>query len=78
MRLCGRNTQGVRIMKLAEGSQVVAVCRAEPEEEIPAEDPEGTGDGAAEKTEPASDLDLNLPETGENGNPTEEDPNRIE
>jgi len=37
VRLCGRATQGVRIMKLAEGSQVVAVCRAEPEEEEPEE-----------------------------------------
>jgi DNA gyrase subunit A len=41
VRLCGRATQGVRIMKLAEGSQVVAVCRAEPEEE-PEEEPAET------------------------------------
>ena len=71
-------------MKLAEGSQVVAVCRAEPEEEeapegeIPAEGMEETGEETAERSEPASDLDLDLPETGENGNPAEEDPNRIE
>ena len=32
IRVCGRSTQGVRLMKLAEGSQVVVVCRAEPEE----------------------------------------------
>ena len=33
VRLCGRSTQGVRIMKLAEGSQVIAVARADKEEE---------------------------------------------
>jgi DNA gyrase subunit A len=37
VRLCGRSTQGVRIMRLAEGSTVVGVCRAEKEEEEPAE-----------------------------------------
>ena len=44
VRLCGRATQGVRIMKLAEGSQVVGVARADKEEEaeeaIPAESSE--------------------------------------
>ena len=35
VRLCGRSTQGVRIMRLAEGSTVVGVCRAEKEEEEP-------------------------------------------
>ena len=33
VRLCGRNTQGVRVMKLAEGSRVIGVARAEKEEE---------------------------------------------
>ena len=47
VRLCGRSTQGVRIMRLAEGSTVVGVCRAEKEEEevpeeAPAEITEGT------------------------------------
>ena len=37
IRLCGRSTQGVRLMRLAEGSTVVGVCRAEKEEEEPAE-----------------------------------------
>ena len=37
IRICGRTTQGVRIMKLAEGSKVVAVCRAEKEEDVPDE-----------------------------------------
>ncbi len=35
IRLCGRNTQGVRIMKLQEGSRVVGVARADKEEETP-------------------------------------------
>ena len=47
VRLCGRSTQGVRIMRLAEGSTVVGVCRAEKEEEEPetetAEAAEGSG-----------------------------------
>ncbi len=33
VRLCGRNTQGVRVMKLADGSKVIGVARAEKEEE---------------------------------------------
>ncbi|MBR4080782.1 MAG: DNA gyrase subunit A [Clostridia bacterium] len=37
VRLCGRYTQGVRIMKLAEGSRVVGVARAEKEEDVPEE-----------------------------------------
>ncbi len=36
IRLCGRNTQGVRVMKLAEGSKVIGVARAEKEEELDA------------------------------------------
>ena len=33
IRLCGRATQGVRLMRLSEGSHIVAVARAEAEEE---------------------------------------------
>lgn len=33
IRLCGRSTQGVRIMKLADGSRVVGVARADKDEE---------------------------------------------
>jgi len=43
VRLCGRFTQGVRLMKLAEGSRVVGVARAdkeEPEEELLPDDAE--------------------------------------
>ncbi len=36
VRLCGRNTQGVRVMKLAEGSRVIGVARSEKEEEADA------------------------------------------
>jgi len=42
IRLCGRNTQGVRVMKLQEGSKVIGVARADKEEEeaeeIPVQD----------------------------------------
>ena len=40
IRLCGRVSQGVKLMRLAEGSRVVGVCRAEKEEEE--ETPEAT------------------------------------
>jgi DNA gyrase subunit A len=33
IRLCGRATQGVRLMRVGEGSRIVAVARAEAEEE---------------------------------------------
>ncbi len=33
VRLCGRNTQGVRVMKLQEGSKVIGVARADKEDE---------------------------------------------
>ena len=36
IRLCGRNTQGVRVMKLQEESRVIGVARAEKEEELDA------------------------------------------
>ena len=48
VRLCGRATQGVRVMRLAEGSTVVGVCRAEKEEEETPEEAEGlTGEDTA-------------------------------
>ncbi len=56
VRLCGRNTQGVRVMKLQEESRVIGVARAEKEEEAPAEPVE---------TAPASELDMDIPETPE-------------
>ncbi|HCE16092.1 MAG TPA: hypothetical protein DEQ37_13055, partial [Clostridiales bacterium] len=33
IRVCGRNTQGVIVMKLQEGSHVIGVARAERDEE---------------------------------------------
>ena len=58
VRLCGRSTQGVRIMRLAEGSSVVGVCRAEKEEEEPEETEtleEGTVTGEAPQAETAAE-----------------------
>jgi len=50
VRLCGRSTQGVRIMRLAEGSTVVGVCRAEKEEEEAAEPAEAGAETEAAET----------------------------
>ena len=61
IRFCGRNTQGVRVMKLAEGSQVIGVARADKEEETD----ENTVDEDEERTRamqeasgPGLDMDL--------------------
>ena len=56
VRLCGRATQGVRIMRLAEGSAVVGVCRAEKEEET-SEEPVNTAEAgtAGEEAKPAGE-----------------------
>ncbi len=53
VRLCGRNTQGVRVMKLQEGSRVIGVARAEKEEEAAEPDAaeEITG-GTAQRSAP--------------------------
>ncbi len=64
IRLCGRTAQGVRVMKLAEGSKVIGVARAEKEEEAdasaiaaemngdsPAEDIEALAEDTAPETE---------------------------
>ena len=56
----GRNTQGVRLMRVGEDSKVVCVARAEPEpEEEPDNDVEAE---ATEETETGSDLDMNIEE----------------
>ena len=56
----GRNTQGVRLMRVGEDSKVVCVARAEPEpEEEPDNDVEAE---ATEETENGSDLDMNIEE----------------
>ena len=69
IRLSGRNTQGVRIMRIAEGSEVVAVARSEAEEDdLPEEsDASVSADPEAEEVpaDAASDLDMDIPETTE-------------
>ena len=67
IRVCGRTTQGVRIMRLSEGSTVVGVCRAEKEDETPDENAE-----AAETAEEA--IAENAPETASEGTPAAEQP----
>ena len=48
IRVAGRNTQGVRLMRLSEGSHIVAVARAEAEETEDAVDPAEENVQAAE------------------------------
>jgi len=71
IRVCGRATQGVRIMKLQEGSHVVGVCRAEKEEEpeeeiaVPETDEEAgeatdTENEALAEEATVSDLDMDV------------------
>ena len=66
VRLCGRSTQGVRIMRLSEGSMVVGVCRAEKEEEEPAESAENGTAEAAETAGDAENATAEAPETAAN------------
>ena len=54
----GRNTQGVRLMRVGEDSKVVCVARAEPEPEEEAD----VEIEATEATETGSDLDMNVEE----------------
>ena len=57
IRICGRATQGVRLMRVTEGSRIVAVARAEKEEE--AEDEWAPGDengGNADNTAPDDEI----------------------
>ena len=67
IRVCGRATQGVRLMRVAEGSRIVAVARAEKEEEAVEETMEPnpdatpddvTGEAPAPDTEPNNDNDI--------------------
>ena len=66
IRLSGRNTQGVRIMRIAEGSEVVAVARTEAEEEAEWEETAQTDAAEEFVAEPAENasLDMDLPEEG--------------
>ncbi len=54
IRLCGRNTQGVKVMRLADGSRVIGVARADKEEEAP------TPEDATES--PAHEMDMTVGE----------------
>jgi DNA gyrase subunit A len=65
VRLCGRNTQGVRVMKLQEGSKVIGVARAEKEEETDVAEivAEMNGEGVAEEA-PVEAVET-VPETEE-------------
>ena len=67
IRLSGRNTQGVRIMRIAEGSEVVAVARSEAEEDDLPEESDASVSADLEEGEAhadaASDLDMDIPET---------------
>ena len=69
IRLSGRNTQGVRIMRIAEGSEVVAVARSEAEEDDLPEESDASVSADLEEgeapAEAASDLDMDIPETTE-------------
>ena len=49
IRICGRNTQGVRLMKLQEGSRIISVARADKEEEA---------DESTESETPANPADI--------------------
>ena len=66
IRLSGRNTQGVRIMRIAEGSEVVAVARSEAEEDDLPEESDASVSADLEEGEAhadaASDLDMDIPE----------------
>ena len=71
IRICGRNTQGVRLMRLGENSRVVAVSRAEKEAEEPELSPseadealpeEEPREAEAEEAAPADDLSMELQE----------------
>ena len=54
IRLCGRFTQGVRLMRLQDGARIIGVARAERETDE-------TADGAGDTAEPADELDMDIP-----------------
>ncbi len=85
IRICGRNSQGVRLMKLQEGSRIISVARADKEEEADeASEPEtavnsaegvDTSDTAdtVENIGSASDLDMDLGGEEEENTPEDDD-----
>ncbi len=57
IRICGRNSQGVRLMKLQEGSRIISVARADKEEEADeASEPE-TAVNSADRADSAEGVD---------------------
>ena len=64
IRLCGRYTQGVKLMKLNEGAKIIGVARAEREE---TEDTDAQPEPA--QTEGIPDMDLPEAEGNPNGTP---------
>ena len=71
IRACGRVSQGVRLMRIAEGSRIVGIARVDKEEEEEAEDAPVTGDGTeAENLQPEGIDELS--ENGEEGEMNEE------
>ena len=71
IRLCGRDTQGVRLMRIAEGSRIVGVARAEAEEQ---EDPEETAGEAPETPETAPEAVTDTAEAAEQAAPEDAAP----
>ena len=62
IRLSGRNTQGVRIMRIAEGSEVVAVARSEAEEDDLPEESDASVSEAPQAEEAHADAASDLGE----------------
>ena len=67
----GRNTQGVRLMKVEEGAQVVCVARAEAEEEDSEEEASGYLENGGEPTSEieAAARDMSAPLQNNTGRP---------
>lgn len=65
IRACGRVSQGVRLMRIAEGSRIVGIARVDKEEEEEAEDAPVTGDGT--ETEAENLQPEGIDELSENG-----------
>ena len=57
IRVCGRATQGVRLMRVAEGSRIVAVARAEKEEEAAEEEAAESNPDALPEEAPAPEAE---------------------
>jgi DNA gyrase subunit A len=57
IRVCGRATQGVRLMRVAEGSRIVAVARAEKEEEAAEEETAESNPDALPEEAPAPEAE---------------------